>query len=96
MQQKILLARWLELPVRLLLLEEPTRGVDVQTKSDLYRLVRGLGEKGAAVVWWSTEHAELLAVSDQVLTFTLSGRPGELFRAHATDEDTLVTATGTA
>jgi ribose transport system ATP-binding protein len=92
-QQKFLLARWLDLPVRLLLLEEPTRGVDLHTKQDLYRIVRELATGGCAVIWWS---AELKQTCDRVLAFDVAGDPVDVLPMDQTVEQDLLLATGTA
>lgn len=93
--QKVLLARWLDLPLRALVLEEPTRGVDVRTKADLYRLIHTMAESGLIVIWWSTEHAELLQVADRILTFTVTGAPNAVVPAAEADEARLLQLTGT-
>ncbi|WP_237480614.1 sugar ABC transporter ATP-binding protein [Lichenibacterium dinghuense] len=77
-QQKLLLARWLDTPPAVLVLEEPTRGVDVGTKRDIYEIVRGLAEAGTIVVWWSTEFSELAAVATRAIAFDLTGEPSAL------------------
>lgn len=94
--QKVLIARWLDVPLKVLVLEEPTRGVDVKTKGELYDIVRRLTETGIAVVWWSTEASELLAVADDILAFTVEGLPTSLRPAASSDEAALVAETGTA
>ncbi|MFH5879137.1 ATP-binding cassette domain-containing protein [Arthrobacter sp. NA-172] len=93
--QKVLIARWLGLPLTILLLEEPTRGVDVKTKSDLYALIRTMAESGVIVLWWSTENRELLAISQQILAFTVNGEPHRLLETPETDETQLLRQTGT-
>jgi len=66
-QQKIVLARWLMRDCRVLLLDEPTRGVDVGARSEIYALVRSLAERGVAVVLVSSEVEEVLGLADRVL-----------------------------
>jgi ABC-type sugar transport system ATPase subunit len=66
-QQKVLIARWLALDPRILLLDDPTRGVDVGTKSDLYRLLRELAAEGKAVILVSTDLEELASLCDRVI-----------------------------
>ena len=95
-QQKILVARWLTLKPRLLVLEEPTRGVDIRTKREIYALVRKLANQGTAVVWWSTEYVELVELCDTVLAFDLSGRPTGVLRHTDVNETSLADATGMA
>ena len=94
-QQKFLLARWLNLPVKLLLLEEPTRGVDLHTKTDLYRIVEEIAAAGCAVIWWSTEYAELKQTCDRVLAFNVTGEPVDVLPMQEIDEEDLLSATGT-
>jgi ribose transport system ATP-binding protein len=93
--QKVLIARWLDLPLRVLLLEEPTRGVDLKTKTDLYRLIHTMADTGVIVIWWSTEHSELLAVSEKILAFTVTGHPHQLVATAETNETELLRITGT-
>ena len=66
-QQKVVLARWLLRDCRVLLLDEPTRGVDVGARSEIYALIRSLSERGVAVVVVSSEMEEVLGLSDRVL-----------------------------
>ncbi|MBX6389599.1 MAG: sugar ABC transporter ATP-binding protein [Frankia sp.] len=66
-QQKVVLAKWLETGPRLLLLHEPTQGVDVAARAEIYRLVREATEAGMATVWVSSDFEELVAVCDRVL-----------------------------
>lgn len=69
-QQKIVLARWLLRECRVLILDEPTRGVDVGARSELYALIRGLADSGVAVVVVSSEIEEVLGLSDRVLVIS--------------------------
>src|SRR5207248_7496246 len=68
-QQKVMLARWLEAGARVLLLNEPTRGVDVGARADIYALLAGLRATGLAVVVCSSDLEEVLEVSDRVIVF---------------------------
>jgi ABC-type sugar transport system ATPase subunit len=68
-QQKVVIARNLALEPRVLVLNDPTRGVDLATKQDIYALLRDLAEKGAAIVLLSTELEELLALADRIAVF---------------------------
>lgn len=95
-QQKLLLARWLDLPLRLFVLDEPTRGVDVGTKHDIYALLRGMASQGVAVVWYSTENAELLELCDSILAFDTAGKPAGFLSKTSFDEDGLAQLTGMA
>ena len=66
-QQKVVLARWLLRDCRVLLLDEPTRGVDVGARSEIYALIRDLADRGVAVVVVSSEIEEVLGLADRVL-----------------------------
>ena len=66
-QQKVVLARWMAKQVRLLILDEPTRGIDVNAKSEIHKLVRGLAAQGVAVIVVSSEAEEVLALADRVM-----------------------------
>ncbi|MGF6413452.1 ribose transport system ATP-binding protein [Paraburkholderia sp. MM5482-R2] len=95
-QQKLLVARWLLLRPRLLVLEEPTRGVDIRTKREIYGLIRRMAQQGTTIVWWSTEYIELVELCDTVLAFDLDGRPTEVLRHADVNETQLAAATGMA
>jgi ABC-type sugar transport system ATPase subunit len=68
-QQKVVFAKWLEVEPSVLLLDDPTRGVDVRTKADMQELVRAEAAAGASVLYCSTDLEELAAVCDRVLVF---------------------------
>jgi ABC-type sugar transport system ATPase subunit len=74
-QQKVVIARWLAMSPRILLLNDPTRGVDAGTKRDIYRVLTDAAAEGTAVVMLSTELIELIELMDRVLVF----REGQLF-----------------
>ena len=78
-QQKIVLARWLMRDCRVLLLDEPTRGVDVGARSEIYQLIRSLADRGVAVVVVSSEIEEVLGLADRVLVV----REGEVVHESA-------------
>lgn len=95
-QQKLLLARWLDLAPKILVLEEPTRGVDIATKREIYQIIRTVAAAGTIVVWWSTEFSELSEICDHVITFDLRGEvSGRLDRGDIT-EVAMARATGMA
>ena len=85
-QQKVVLARWLALNPRILLFDEPTRGIDVGAKSAIHDLVRRLARDGAAVLMISSELPELLGMSDRIVVMRDGRIAGEL-PAGATEED---------
>jgi ribose transport system ATP-binding protein len=76
-QQKVVLGKWLETHPRVLLLDEPTRGIDVGAKAEIYRLIEDLKERGIAVVLASSELPELMALSDRILVLR-EGQPTAL------------------
>jgi ribose transport system ATP-binding protein len=83
-QQKVVLGRWLLRQCKVLLLDEPTRGVDVETKAELYRLIAGLAEQGLGVLVVSSEIGELLGMCTRILVM----REGELVADLAGDTAT--------
>ncbi|PTB19134.1 ABC transporter ATP-binding protein [Trinickia symbiotica] len=95
-QQKLLIARWLALKPKLLVLEEPTRGVDIRTKREIYALIRKMAAQGTAVIWWSTEYIELAELCETVLAFDLDGKPTCVLRDGQVNEAALANATGMA
>jgi ribose transport system ATP-binding protein len=66
-QQKVLIAKWLMVSPRIILLNDPTRGIDVGTKQEFYHLLRRLADEGAAIIFYSTDYAELIGCCDRVL-----------------------------
>jgi ABC-type sugar transport system ATPase subunit len=93
-QQKLLLARYLLGPCRLLILDEPTRGIDVGAKSEIYRLMNRLTEGGLGILMISSELPEVLALSDRVVILHEGRQAGTLDRREATPERVLHLATG--
>ncbi|MGJ5830494.1 sugar ABC transporter ATP-binding protein [Streptomyces ossamyceticus] len=94
-QQKVVLARWLALAPRILLFDEPTRGIDVGARSAIHDLVRRLARDGAAVLMVSSELPELLGMSDRIIVMRDGRIAGEL-SAGATEEEVVALAVGTA
>jgi ABC-type sugar transport system ATPase subunit len=92
-QQKCILARWLLIEPELLLLDEPTRGIDVGAKSEIYHLIRRLAGQGRALVMTSSELPELLAVSDRIIVLCEGRLTAELPRALATEQSIMLAAT---
>ena len=93
-QQKVVLARWLALTPRILLFDEPTRGIDVGAKSAIHDLVRQLARDGAAVLMVSSELPELIGMSDRIIVMRDGRIAGEL-PAGATEEEVVALAVGT-
>lgn len=77
-QQKLLIARWMNKGTRVLLLDEPTRGIDVGTKAEIYRHIRAAADAGAAVLLVSSEMPELLRLSDRIVVLADGRMTGEL------------------
>ncbi|MGB3565053.1 MAG: sugar ABC transporter ATP-binding protein [Thermoanaerobaculia bacterium] len=93
-QQKVVLARWLAARCRVLLFDEPTRGIDVGAKAEIYELIGELVEQGVAVVLISSEMPELLGLADRVAVMHEGTLQGILPRAEATQERILQLALG--
>ena len=93
-QQKVLVSRWLATVPSILILDEPTRGIDVGTKSEIYRIMSSLARDGKAIILISSEMPEILAMSDRILVMHEGRKVGELGRAEATQEKILHMATG--
>src|SRR5205814_8100112 len=85
-QQKVVLAKWLVAQPRLLVLDEPTRGVDVGAKAEIYARMRELTRQGVGIVMVSSELPELLGMSDRIVVFHEGRLSGELPRAAATEQ----------
>ncbi|MFK0331931.1 sugar ABC transporter ATP-binding protein [Rhizobium sp. NPDC090275] len=83
-QQKLLIARWLLTKPRILILDEPTRGIDVGAKSEIHRLITGLAAEGVAVLMISSELPEVLGMSDRIMVMHEGHVSGFLDRAEAT------------
>ncbi len=95
-QQKVVLAKWLAADPRLIVLDEPTRGIDVGAKGEIYRLIENLSERGLGVVVISSELPELLGVCDRIVVMHEGRIAGELPGSAATEEKIMHLATGGA
>ncbi|MFT9846580.1 sugar ABC transporter ATP-binding protein [Aneurinibacillus sp. REN35] len=84
-QQKVVIAKWLARGIDLLLLDEPTRGVDVNSKSEIYRLIKEFAAAGGTVIMVSSELSEVLGVSDRIITFNKGKVTGEILPKDATE-----------
>ncbi|MCS6846072.1 MAG: sugar ABC transporter ATP-binding protein [Caldilineales bacterium] len=93
-QQKVLVSRWLLTAPDILILDEPTRGIDVGAKSEIHRLMCKLAQEGKAIVMISSELPEILGMSDRVLVMHEGRVGGEFVRAEATQENIMRAATG--
>lgn len=92
-QQKLLIARWMAPDVRVLLLDEPTRGIDVGAKSEIYRFIRAAADRGVAIVLVSSEMPELLALADRIIVMNAGRIAGELEGEAMTQRNILTLAT---
>jgi D-xylose transport system ATP-binding protein len=95
-QQKIVLAKWLLTNPRVLFLDEPTRGIDVGAKQEIYTQINALAKTGLAIVLVSSELPEVLGLSDRVLVLHEGRMTGQFTRASATPEAVMACATGHA
>jgi ABC-type sugar transport system ATPase subunit len=95
-QQKVVLAKWLLTNPRVLFLDEPTRGIDVGAKQEIYAQINRLAESGLAIVLVSSELPEVLGLSDRVIVLHEGRTTGEFTRAEATPESVMSCATGHA
>jgi ribose transport system ATP-binding protein len=93
-QQKVVLGKWLSLQPRVLLLDEPTRGIDVGAKQEIYELMEQLAESGVAILFVSSEMEEVLGMSDRTLVMHEGRITGELRRDQLTEEAVMHLATG--
>ena len=92
-QQKVLVSRWLLTLPDILMIDEPTRGIDVGAKSEIHRLMSGLAKEGKAILMVSSEMPEILGMSDRVLVMAGGRITAEFSRAEVTQEKVLEAAT---
>ncbi|UCC86991.1 MAG: sugar ABC transporter ATP-binding protein [Anaerolineales bacterium] len=93
-QQKVVLAKWLLAEAKVLILDEPTRGVDVATKVEIYHIIGDLADKGVGILLISSELPEILGMSDRALVFREGRLVGEFSRSLASEESLLASAAG--
>jgi ribose transport system ATP-binding protein len=93
-QQKVVFAKWLAAPPKVLLLDEPTRGVDVGGKAEIYTIINQLASQGVAIVMVSSELPEVLGMSDRILVMHQGRQNGIFPAAGATQEMIMNAATG--
>jgi ABC-type sugar transport system ATPase subunit len=85
-QQKVVFAKWLFSDVDILILDEPTRGIDVGAKYEIYQLMNRLAEQGKAIIMISSELPEVIGMSDRLVVLSGGEKMGELSREEATPE----------
>jgi ribose transport system ATP-binding protein len=95
-QQKVVLARWLQIAPRVLLLDEPTRGVDVGAKQEIYRIIDQLAADGVAVLLVSSDLPEVIGISDRLLVMRHGRIVAELGHDEADEQSVMLHATGVA
>lgn len=93
-QQKIVIAKWLLRDLKLLILDEPTRGIDVGSKSEIHKLMTQFARQGLAIIMISSELPEILGMSDRVVVMSEGRVAGELTRSEANQESIMRLATG--
>jgi ribose transport system ATP-binding protein len=95
-QQKVVLGKWLALNPKILLLDEPTRGIDIGAKEEIYRLMEQLAGNGLAILFVSSEMEEVIAMSDRTLVMHEGEMTGQLIGDEITEENIMNLATGVA
>ena len=93
-QQKVVLAKWLALSPKVLIFDEPTRGIDVGAKSEIYTLIRKLASEGVSVIAISSEMEEVLGISDRIAVMHEGRIMGVLERPQFSEEAVMRLATG--
>ena len=93
-QQKVVLAKWLALSPKILILDEPTRGIDVGAKAEVHALMSQLAQEGMGIIMISSELPEILGMSDRILVMHEGRAAGEFTRDQATQDDIMRAATG--
>ncbi len=92
-QQKVIVARWARTSTRLLILDEPTRGVDVGAKTEIYRIMQELADRGVAILMISSELPEIVGMSERVVVMREGVVTGELGPEDITEEAVVELAT---
>jgi ribose transport system ATP-binding protein len=95
-QQKVVLAKWLAMSPKVMLFDEPTRGIDVGAKSEIYSLIRTLADAGVAVLMISSDMEEVIGVSDRILVMHEGRISGELKRDQFSEQNVMQLAVGKA
>jgi ribose transport system ATP-binding protein len=93
-QQKVVIGKWLAMKPGILLLDEPTRGIDIGAKREIYALVEQLAEQGVAILFVSSEMEEILGMSDRALVMHEGRLSGVLNRDELSEEAVMQFATG--
>ncbi|MHB8063919.1 MAG: ATP-binding cassette domain-containing protein, partial [Ruminiclostridium sp.] len=94
-QQKVVLGKWLMTHPQILIFDEPTRGIDIGAKTEIYKIISDLANQGNTIIFISSEMEEVLGMCDRIIVFHEGVVSGELKREEATQEKLLKLATGT-
>ena len=89
----MVLAKWLSMEPKVLLLDEPTRGIDVNAKAEIYKLLEGLAAEGVAILAASSEMQEVLGIADRIVVMSEGRVTGELDPRQCSEEDVIKLAT---
>jgi ribose transport system ATP-binding protein len=95
-QQKVVLARWLSMKPRLIVFDEPTRGIDVGAKNEIYELMRSLADAGVAILMISSDMEEVIGVSDRIAVMHEGAISGFLTRERFSEQNVMRLAVGQA
>jgi ribose transport system ATP-binding protein len=93
-QQKVVLGRWLSMRPRVVIFDEPTRGIDVGAKTEIYQLMRGLADSGVAILMISSDMEEVIGVSDRIAVMHEGAISGSLDRPAFSEHNVLQLAVG--
>ena len=91
-QQKVVLGKWLEFEPDVILCDEPTRGIDIGAKTEIYAILGKLARKGAAIIMVSSELPELISIADRILVMREGESRGVIDRSEATQEKIMTLA----
>lgn len=94
-QQKVVLCKWLMSNPNVLILDEPTRGIDVGAKAEIYKIMNDLAKKGVAIIMISSEMPEILGVADRIVVLREGNLSGEISGEDATQEQLIRFAAAT-
>lgn len=93
-QQKVVFAKWVYTDPKILILDEPTRGVDIGAKKEIYNIINDLAAKGVAIIMVSSELPEVLGMSDRVMVVREGLIRGIIYKEEANQENVMTLATG--
>jgi ABC-type sugar transport system ATPase subunit len=93
-QQKVIIGKWLATNPKVLILDEPTRGIDIGAKAEVHALIQRLAANGVGIILISSELVEVMSVSDRILVMCEGKITGEFTYQQATEEQIMVCATG--